>query len=184
MNERVKDTGTQLRCHRCFELKLYHEFRTSSSSKKFKCLDGIIRSRECKTCSAIRFQEADPRRKLLWPATKRAKEQGIPCTITVEDIVIPELCPLLGIPLERGQGVAGAIAASPSLDRMNPELGYVPGNVAVISRKANLMKNDASSEELLAFAKNIANYLANGTDNEAISRPYRNQESGRLETVS
>jgi hypothetical protein len=67
---------------------------------------------------------------------------------------------------------------------MNPELGYVPGNVAVISRKANLMKNDASSEELLAFAKNIANYLANGTDNEAISRPYRNQESGRLETVS
>jgi hypothetical protein len=41
---------------------------------------------------------------------------------------------------------------SPSLDRIKPELGYVPGNIQVISARANVMKNDATPEELLAFA--------------------------------
>lgn len=37
---------------------------------------------------------------------------------------------------------------SPSLDRIKPELGYVKGNIRVISFKANSIKNDASIEEL------------------------------------
>lgn len=41
--------------------------------------------------------------------------------------------------------------ASPTLDRIHPDIGYVPGNVMVISAKANRMKNNASLEELKAL---------------------------------
>lgn len=33
---------------------------------------------------------------------------------------------------------------APSLDRIDPKRGYVPGNVVVISRMANTIKQDAS----------------------------------------
>lgn len=33
---------------------------------------------------------------------------------------------------------------APSLDRINPKRGYVPGNVVVICRLANAIKNNAS----------------------------------------
>jgi hypothetical protein len=42
---------------------------------------------------------------------------------------------------------------SPSLDRIDNSKGYVIGNVQVISMKANTMKNKASPDELLIFAK-------------------------------
>lgn len=83
---------------------------------------------------------------LLKAAKERAGIRGLPFNITVEDIVIPSLCPVLGVPLERHTPYA------PSVDRIKPELGYVKGNVQVISRKANLMKQDATPEELRRFA--------------------------------
>lgn len=46
----------------------------------------------------------------------------------------------------------------PSLDRINPDRGYVPGNVQVISFRANTLKNNATREELakvLAYMKRI-----------------------------
>ena len=42
-----------------------------------------------------------------------------------------------------------------SLDRINPELGYIPGNIQVLSTKANVLKNNASINELITFAKNV-----------------------------
>lgn len=39
-----------------------------------------------------------------------------------------------------------------SLDRIVPSLGYVPGNVAVISHRANRIKSDATADELRAVA--------------------------------
>ena len=51
------------------------------------------------------------------------------CTITKDDIVIPSHCPVLGIPLFQTLGKKGGGDHSPSLDKVRPELGYVPGNV-------------------------------------------------------
>jgi hypothetical protein len=87
---------------------------------------------------------------ILKNARNRAKAKGIPFTITEEDIVIPEVCPVLGIPLERGDQKDFAYN-SPSLDRIVPELGYVPGNVIVMSNKANRMKSDGTKEDIIAL---------------------------------
>ncbi|WP_410212326.1 hypothetical protein [Phenylobacterium sp.] len=89
---------------------------------------------------------------MLSNARSRAKRAGVPCTITVEDIVVPSHCPVLGIPLARRLGRKGGCDQSPSLDRIVPELGYVPGNIVVVSRRANRIKNDASIDELRAIA--------------------------------
>jgi hypothetical protein len=84
-------------------------------------------------------------------ARKRAREGGLPFALTVHDIAIPEFCPVLGIRLERGSKRTSD--ASPSLDRLDPALGYVPGNVNVISAKANRMKNNGTLEELEALVR-------------------------------
>jgi hypothetical protein len=75
-------------------------------------------------------------------------------TIERSDVVIPEVCPVMGIPitpLERGRMNPG----SPSLDRIDNSKGYTPDNVWVISWQANRMKSDASPEDLVLFAKAI-----------------------------
>jgi hypothetical protein len=81
----------------------------------------------------------------------RAAREGIPFAITPADIFIPERCPILGIPLRAPGG--GLFDDSPTLDRRIPELGYVPGNVDVISAKANRLKSDATVEQLDALVR-------------------------------
>jgi hypothetical protein len=83
-------------------------------------------------------------------AKARATKKGVPFNITPEDITIPSTCPVLGIPLVVGQ--PKATDNSPSLDRVVPLLGYVKGNVIVISNRANRIKNNASVHELRAVA--------------------------------
>lgn len=83
-------------------------------------------------------------------ARARAKRAGVPCTISADDIIIPSHCPVLGILLVRRLGRKGGCDTSPSLDRILPEVGYVRGNIVVISRRANRIKSDASVEELAA----------------------------------
>jgi hypothetical protein len=89
---------------------------------------------------------------MLWlMARLRAKKRGVPFSIKVDEIVIPERCPALGIKLSRGR--RSPMGHSPSLDRIVPSLGYVTGNIIVVSMKANLIKQDANPAELMRVAK-------------------------------
>ena len=99
----------------------------------------------------------NPEQFLLWSSRNRAKKKGMEFTITVDDITIPELCPYLGIKLEHGQGIT--LSGSPSLDRIDNSLGYIPGNVEVISHRANSLKRDATSDELTMIATRLADLL-------------------------
>jgi hypothetical protein len=76
---------------------------------------------------------------------------NIPFNLTLDDIVIPETCPVLGIPLQRGEGYRSD--NSPSLDRINPTGGYVKGNVLIVSMRVNTMKNNGTWQELLKIAE-------------------------------
>ncbi len=81
-----------------------------------------------------------------------AKTHGIEFTITLEYVIsiVVDTCPILGLPLTWcKQGGLGD--ASPSLDRIDITKGYVPGNVAWVSNKANTIKNSGSAEEHLAI---------------------------------
>ena len=95
----------------------------------------------CKTCRVPRSQahyKATTKEVRLFNAAKtRATAKNREFNIELSDIVIPDLCPVFGIPMVR-----------PSVDRIDSSKGYVKGNVRVISYRANVLKNDASVAEL------------------------------------
>jgi len=111
------------------------------------------RMKICKPCNSLRVQRSQsPELKMWRRAANRAKEQQLAFDILVDDIVIPDVCPVLGIPLVINKGKSGGGNNSPSLDKIIPELGYVRGNIQVISQLANVMKFNATKEQLLLFA--------------------------------
>ena len=99
------------------------------------------------------YQKRPIKKKLLNHARERARKLGLPFTLTEKDIEVPTHCPILRIKLVNG--TSRDKAASPSIDRIIPRLGYVPGNVCVISHRANMIKNNATISEMAA----VLNYM-------------------------
>lgn len=93
------------------------------------------------------------RKCLLRAAKQRAKEKGLEFNIDLEDIILPERCPLLGIPLYTSEGQA--TGNSFSIDRLDSSKGYVKGNVWVVSKRANTLKGNATLEELELLVHNL-----------------------------
>ncbi len=102
--------------------------------------------RETNRRALARRKLKDPVQSLLYDARRRAKWRGELCDLEPADLRIPERCPLLGIQIF----VAGGKPTdnSPSVDRIDPDRGYVKGNVWVVSWRANRIKNDATLDEL------------------------------------
>lgn len=50
---------------------------------------------------------------------------------------------------------------TPTLDRIIPKLGYVPGNVIIVSARANRIRNDATVDELYKVYKFYAAKIKN-----------------------
>lgn len=96
----------------------------------------------------------------MWERTKvRAKRNGIKFDLALEDMpAMPKMCPVLGIKIympEYKQRATGGCNHSPSLDRIKPWLGYVKGNVRIISNRANLIKGNWSPRELRLVLNDI-----------------------------
>jgi hypothetical protein len=118
------------------------------------------RSRTCQYCRTekkrpinSRSYQADKERVLasnpalfMYRLVKRhAREKGVPFDLSPEDIFIPEFCPVLGIKLSPpGDGLKDS---SPTVDRLIASKGYVRGNIAVISSRADRIKSDATLAE-------------------------------------
>lgn len=91
-------------------------------------------------------------RKLLKPGhyiltniRTRAKLAGVPFDLDASDLTPPDVCPVLGIKMT--PYAHGRCDTAPEVDRLVPEKGYVRGNVSVISRRANRIKDNGSAEE-------------------------------------
>lgn len=83
-------------------------------------------------------------------ARQRARQRELPFNISASDLELPPVCPVLGTEWTFGTGYTDP--RIPTLDRVKPELGYVVGNVRVISLRANSLRSDASAAELRAVA--------------------------------
>lgn len=109
---------------------------------------------------------------LLSSAKHRAQRDGLPFNLTLDDVVIPDRCPALGIPLKRGQGKC--TPNSPTLDRIVNEWGYVRGNVVVVSFKANTTKSNLTLgqlEQMVKFYKGLVKSLSPGSATKPRRKP-------------
>lgn len=118
-----------------------HPERSNDSTRKYR-----KRNPEKRAALGLRWDRANPEKYLFLCARKRAGKNGIKFTITVEDVVIPTHCAWLGTLLDPVR--SGRRSYGPSIDRIDNALGYVPGNVEIISTLANALKSDSTLEEL------------------------------------
>lgn len=127
-----------VKCKHCLKWKVVEEF-----SKHSGCKGGIDRSRclQCKNeMSKASYHNSTREKKILNRARSRAAKKGIPFELQESDINVPECCPVFGTPFDNDE----------SIDRMEPSRGYVPDNINIISLRANVVKGNATLEELEA----------------------------------
>lgn len=105
---------------------------------------GRIRSQAYKKSRGISWS-------LLSSVKTRAKKKGLEFDLSENDLVIPDVCPILGIPLIKEVGER--TDAYPSVDRIDSSKGYTKDNVLVMSWRANCLKRDATLEELILLGK-------------------------------
>lgn len=141
-------------CHVCNRELPESEFYTRGEA------DAKHRARtDCKRCTNDRvrkrwriLRQGKYGWHLLRGARHRAKEQGLPFNIDEGDVRVPERCPYLGIDIVPYHHDKSAAA---SIDRIVPSLGYVKGNVIVVSGRANRIKSDATPDELERIASAV-----------------------------
>lgn len=97
--------------------------------------------------------------RLLNYARRNAKRRGEECSLELNDIVIPEYCPVLGVKLEPGSH--SHQDCSPSVDRIDSTKGYSKDNVWIISARANRIKNNATIEEIGMLYEALKSLLKN-----------------------
>jgi hypothetical protein len=106
--------------------------------------------------------QTDPVKFLLRHLKSIAKKKGIEFNLEPDDFTIPEVCPVLGIPIT--PDAWGLAPGLPSFDRIDPPKGYVKGNVKIISLRANRLKSDCTDPaELRAVADYIERYMNSTT---------------------
>ena len=139
-------------CTKCGEVKPLSEFPTNRSKPT-----GF--NSECKACHAVsckRFKMSRPFYYSLNAARQRARARDLPFSITEEylESIWTGVCPVFQTRLNLpSYGGHERTTAKPSLDRIVPDKGYIPGNVIWISLRANQMKSDGTSEELFRVAE-------------------------------
>lgn len=117
--------------------------------------DAYSQTKEYKNNYTLQYHRSNPE-KYLWKSAKtRAERDGKEFLIEISDIVIPEFCPALGIKLSGVREGGRPKFSTPSLDRKDNSLGYIKGNIFVISWRANQLKSNMSILEMkgiLAYA--------------------------------
>lgn len=126
-------------CTKCGEIKQIECFH-----KHKGCYGGY--NSVCKTCrlpqSKKNYQGFSDVYRLWYSAKSRAKRKNRSFSIEESDIRIPEVCPILGTKFIKNTEYAA------SIDRIDSTKGYIKGNIQVISRRANMIKSNATIEEI------------------------------------
>lgn len=133
-------------CFACGKVKNFENFHKN----KFQLFGLASDCKECRKLASKKTWEAERNKiakQIINRSKSRAAKQGIIHTITEEDIDLPEKCPVFGVPFKIGDR-----DWTYSIDRINPNIGYTPDNIIIVSNRANIIKNNASPEEIFAVA--------------------------------
>lgn len=149
--------GYDYRCKKCNRERAskYHKENSEKIIKKWKD-QRLNRSKEEIELDKIKSKENYKNhyiKLMVARARERSRLNNIECDLDESDIILPELCPLLNVPFIYGN--FNNKWYTYSLDRIDTTKGYTKDNVQVVTYLANTMKNKASKEELITFAKNI-----------------------------
>jgi len=136
------------KCKYCRKIKNLNEFQIYQKNITYVCnkCSSFISGKNSK-----KRHFKNPARRIFTQAKKRAKLNNLDFDIELLDIIVPKFCPVLGLKLEPANHHANN--NSPTLDRINSKLGYVKGNIRVISWRANKLKNDGVLEEFECIVK-------------------------------
>lgn len=157
-------------CRKCGTIKPITEFYRNGNKGKTN-IDGY--QNFCIVCHKTKWHQRaqnpeNRKRWLLERIRSKCNKNDIPFDLTIEDLAIPERCPVLGIPLKFGVKTDSVFRNkrgvevpydSPSVDRIIPEKGYVKGNIIIVSYRANMLKGDASLEEIVALSDFYKQFL-------------------------
>lgn len=144
-----------MRCVGCGRDRPASEFRERGGA------DAAIKNRtgerygRCTECR--RTEKSGPRRyltQLIYKAKDRKDDRGVK-VITVDHMMHvlrlqSGICPLTGISLTFTSG-SGVVFTNASLDRINPKLGYIQGNVRIVTLWANYARNSLTDEDFFYF---------------------------------
>lgn len=90
---------------------------------------------------------------------KNGKKSKLRSELSVEyyKSLIVDTCPLLNIKLTYESFTGNTPDNYATLDKIDPNKGYVEGNVQIVSFRANTLKNNATLEELKLIVQNWTN---------------------------
>lgn len=148
VHQMLKDTPA---ARRAWELKKMERALLKAETK--------IDQYKCRHAGRDRSQMEDPlvAEQVIRLSKKKSEavRRGVEFTIGWADLEWPTHCPIFGCELNYFSDSTCDRLKAPSIDRVDPTKGYVPGNVAVISYRANRIKNDGTADD----HRKIAEYI-------------------------
>ena len=117
-------------------------------------------------------------------AKSRATRDSVPFNLTLQDLIdiATDECPVFHTKFVwgvSGLGKGKTRPDSPTLDRILPELGYVKGNVAFLSYRANRIKDNGTMQEHYDIADWIWNHT-HAKENTAAPVSTRDYSQGEI----
>jgi|SRR5665213_2751672 len=107
------------------------------------------------------WYRAHPLQVMLCRAKYSASRRGLAFNLTLEYLqsIFVTVCPILGVKLNYSGDTHRSDRNSASLDQVVAGKGYIQGNVAIISDRANTIKNDGTAEEHRLIADFMDKFL-------------------------
>ena len=144
-------------CKECGQHKPLNDFYVCRGTPRERCKACVISRAKAQyranperaKALVVACRLADPRVRMASDTRRRDRARGLASDIEASHIVIPDVCPVLGIPMRTQTGQPAE--ESPSIDHINPDRGAIWGNWRVISRRANALKAGHTAETLRAY---------------------------------
>lgn len=134
----------------------------SENREKHRAYNAAYRqANPAKVRAAIkRWTDENPLRRFAAQSLGLKKRAGKVVTITIDEVVAlwvaqDGLCALSGLPMRSNFGRKGGSSDSPTLDRIKPELGYVPGNVRFLRYCVNAGRGTLTDDEYIEMCRAV-----------------------------